>query len=121
MLCGDRTGDQGLSGWGHDSATEDLCRDKEFSVVTGLAARWLLGCRELGFWIAIRPGWWGSVATECAATTLSVRVTEHAVRTIARAMCTQCAHDRTCDGAQCCVLFRSLFMNTVPKKIRVQK
>ena len=76
--------------------------NREFSVVTGLAARWLLGYRDLGFWVATRPGWWGSVMTECTATTLSVQATArsaHAVRTIARAMCTHYAHDRPCDSA----------------------
>ena len=35
---------------------EKSCRDRIFSVATGLAASRLLGCHDLGFWVVIGPG-----------------------------------------------------------------
>ena len=74
---------------------EKACCDRIFSVATGLAARWLLGCRDLGFWVAKRPGWWDVVATKRA-----VLMAAHLVCATVRALCTR----PDCYIVLCCAL-----------------
>ena len=84
----------------------EACGDRIFSVATGLAQGWILGCRNLG----------SSIATEACAAACSACATGQ--------LRTQCVHDwvqrvrtvrttQTCDIVQCCALFKVTVWNTI--------